>query len=75
MVLNVSFLCWFNGKLTIDKENNPTYDEIIKPILVRKSTTMCELIEKIHHIAKIILNDYQIHLTCKCQLHTSIFKQ
>ena len=57
--MNVSFLCWFNGRLTIDKENKSTYiDGIVKPILEKKSTIRYELVEKIHHIEKINLNDF-----------------
>ena len=67
--VNVFFLYWFIGELTIDNENKPTYiDKILKSMPVRKSTTRRELVEKIHHIAKINPNDYQILLTCKWQI-------
>ena len=66
--MNVPFLSWFNGKLTINNENKPIYiDRIVKPMLVRKSTIRCELVEKIYQISKI--NDYQIHLTCKLPIY------
>ena len=38
--VNVSFLSLCNGKLTINKENKPTYvDGIVKLMPVRKSNT------------------------------------
>jgi len=64
--VSVLLLCWFNDKLTIDKQNKSTYvDKIVKPMLVRKSITRHELVEKIHHIARNNPNDYQIHVICK----------
>jgi len=35
--VNVYLLCWLNGTLTVDKDNNPTYvNEIVKPVIVKK---------------------------------------
>ena len=65
----VPLLYWFNGKLTIDRDNNPScVNRIVKPMIFRKSFTRCELIEKIHRIIKINLSEYQLHLTCKWPL-------
>ena len=37
---SVNVLCWFNGTLTIDVDNNPTYvNGVVKPVIVRKSIT------------------------------------
>ena len=46
--------------------NKPSYvNGMIKHMVVRKSFSRCELIEKIHRITKINPNEYQLHLTCK----------
>ena len=37
-------------------------------MIVKKSTTVCELVEKDHQILKINPNEYQIHWTCKWQV-------
>ena len=63
---NVPILCWFNGKLTIDRNNNSSYvNGIVKPIINRKSITRHELIEKAHRITKTYSNKHHFHLTCK----------
>ena len=63
---HVPLLFWFNGKLIIDKNNNPRYiNENVKLMVVRKSFKRCELIEKIHRITKVNPNEHQFHLTCK----------
>ena len=63
---HVPLLCWFNSKLTIDRDSNPSYvNGIIKSMIARKLFTMCELIEKIHRITKINPSEHQIHLKCK----------
>ena len=68
--VNVPFLSWFNGKLTINNENKPIYiDRIVKPMLVRKSAIRRELVEKIYQISKINPNDYPINLTCKWPIY------
>ena len=63
---NVHILCWFNDRLTLDRNNNLSYvNGIVKSILVRKSITRRELIEKVYRIIKINPNEHQFHLTCK----------
>ena len=35
---NVTLLCWFNGALTIDRDNNPTYvNRIVKLVSENQS--------------------------------------
>ena len=68
--MNVIFLCWLNGKLTINKKNKPTYlNRIIKSMLARNRATRRELVEKIYQISKINPNDHQIHLICKLPIY------
>ena len=44
--------------------NKPTYiDKIVKLVIVRKSITRRELVEKVHQITKINSNKHQFHLT------------
>ena len=60
----VSLLCWFNDKLTIDRDNSSSYvNGIVKPMVIRK--ILCELIEKVHQITIINPGKHQIHLVCK----------
>ena len=60
--VNVPLLYWFNGQLTINRDNKATYlDEIVKPMIMRKSITIRELVEKLHQITKINPNDHQSH--------------
>ena len=68
--MNVPFLSWCNGKLTINKENKPTYvDRIVKSMLVRNPATRRELVEKIYQISKINPNDYLINVTCRWPIY------
>jgi len=63
---NVLILCRFNGRLTRDRNNNPNYvNGIVKLMVVGKSITRHELIEKAHRITKTNPNEHQCHLTCK----------
>jgi len=63
---HVPLLCWFNGKLIIDRDNISSYvTGIVKFMIVRKSFIRCEMIEKIHQITKINSSEHQLHLTCK----------
>ena len=56
---NVSLLCWFNGTLIIDRDNNSTYvNEIVKSVTVRKLITRRELVEKVYQITKINPNEH-----------------
>jgi len=62
---NVSLFCWYNGTLTIDRDNNVMYvNGIVKPVIVRKPITMHELVEKVHQIIKISISEHYIHFTC-----------
>ena len=56
--VNVPLLYWFDGTLTID--NNPMHvNRVVKLVIVRKSITRHELVEKIHQTIKINLNKHQ----------------
>ena len=47
-------LCWFNGTLTIDRDDNPAHvNGIVKLVIGSKPITRCELVEKVHQINKI----------------------
>ena len=71
---SVSLVCWFNGILTIDMYNNPRYiNGVGKPMIVRKSITWHELVEKIYRITKINPKEYQIQLTCNCPIRQGHF--
>ena len=61
---NVPPICWFNGTLTVDRNNKKYINMIVKPVTVRKSIIRRELVEKIHRITKINPNEEQIHLIC-----------
>jgi len=64
-ITNVPLICWFDGTLTTDKDNSPKYvNGVVKYVMVRKSITRRELVEKIHRIIKIYLNEYLIQLIC-----------
>ena len=61
--VKVPIRCWFNSKLIIDIDNKSTYrDGIVNLMIVRKSITRRELIEKLYHVKS---KHHQIYLTCK----------
>ena len=70
----VSLICWYNDTVTVDITNNPKdVNGIVKHVMVRKSITLCELVEKFHRITKINSNKHQINLICNWPITQEYF--
>ena len=72
---SVPLFCRYTGTLTIDVKGNSKYvNVVVKSVMINKSITLRELVEKIHRIIKINSNEHQIHLTCNWPLAQERFR-